>query len=226
MARLSREFFGRDARTVARALVGTRLVAGGVVLRVTETEAYVGPHDTACHSRMGRTARNAPMWGEPGHAYVYLCYGIHWMLNLVTGRGDGQAVLLRACEVLEGLPLVLARRRSHAGPGLVAGPGKVAQALALDASFNHHDVCAAGGLEAHAALTARTRVALGARVGIDYAAPSDRRAALRFADARSAAVTHRALLAPPFVRPAAASTASMPRPPRADRPLRSARARR
>jgi DNA-3-methyladenine glycosylase len=193
---LERAFFARGAATVARALVGCTSVHGNVVLRITESEAYVGPHDTAAHSRMGRTARNAPMWGEAGHAYVYLCYGVHWMLNLVTGRGDGQAVLIRACSVVDGGDVVRARRRVSRAlspkqrEALVAGPGKVAQALALDATFNFHDVCAPGGLEAHAR-EGRVRVATGARVGIEYASARDRAALLRFADADSGAVTER-----------------------------------
>jgi DNA-3-methyladenine glycosylase len=84
-APLARAFYARDALTVARALLGKQLRRGRVVLRITEVEAYRHPDDSASHCRMGKTPRNAPMWGPPGHAYVYLCYGIHQLLNLVCG---------------------------------------------------------------------------------------------------------------------------------------------
>lgn len=194
MPPLPRSFFARDVILVARDLLGRHLAHDGVVLRITECEAYGGPDDSASHCRFGRTARNAPMWGPPGHAYVYLCYGVHWMLNLVTGaEGRGQAILVRAAEIVDGAVVVLARRaRMRVRPDLLAGPGKVAQALALDATFNAHDVCARGGLEARAGRSVDARdVVVGARIGVDYAAPRDRKAPLRFALGGSRAVTHR-----------------------------------
>lgn len=201
---LPRSFFARDSVVVARDLIGQLLVrehdAGRVVLRITETEAYCGPPDTASHARHGMTTRNAPIWGPAGHVYVYLCYGIHTLLNLVAGgRGEGIAVLIRSAEVVEGLQLVLDRRRATASPALLAGPGKVAQALALDVHFNHHDVCAAGGLEAREG--ACSEVVVGPRIGVDYANERDRRAPLRFGLAGSAAVTKRAELATPPLNP-------------------------
>jgi DNA-3-methyladenine glycosylase len=131
---------------------------------------------------------------------VYLCYGIHWMLNLTTGvENDPHAVLIRSCDVVHGLATVLERRRAPPSAAasarslakLVAGPGKVAQALALDGTWNHHDLCAAGGLEVHAASDERALL-VGARVGIDYAAPADRKAMRRYALAGCDAVTERA----------------------------------
>jgi DNA-3-methyladenine glycosylase len=86
---LSRQFYARDALDVARDLLGQEFWQGAVGLRITEVEAYRYPDDSANHCRRGLTARNAPMWGPPGHAYVYLCYGLHQMLNLVTNR-DGE----------------------------------------------------------------------------------------------------------------------------------------
>ena len=74
----------------AQTLLGQLLVHGDVTLRITEVEAYGGPLDSASHARHGRTARNAPMWGPPGRAYLYFCYGMHWMLNVVTGP-EGEA---------------------------------------------------------------------------------------------------------------------------------------
>jgi DNA-3-methyladenine glycosylase len=125
-------FYARDALGVARDLLGALIVrrtADGVVaLRITETEAYRHPDDSANHCRAGRTRRNWAMWGPPGHAYVYVCYGLHAMLNLVTGRdGEGAAVLIRAAEVVAGLELVQARRGTATldPAALLAGPGKV-----------------------------------------------------------------------------------------------------
>ena len=103
MEPLPRSFYDRNAVKVAPALLGcilARRVRGAYVLgRIVETEAYVGEHDLACHARAGRTARTEVMYGEPGHAYVYLIYGIHQMLNCVCGPGsDANAVLIRAAE--------------------------------------------------------------------------------------------------------------------------------
>jgi DNA-3-methyladenine glycosylase len=188
---LPQSFYRRDTVMVARELVGMHLRRGRVVLRITEVEAYLGPDDTACHTAAGRTALNAAMWGPGGHAYVYLCYGIHHLLNIVTGDGDGTAVLIRACEVAGGLPTVLRRRGAQPGPTLLAGPGKVGQALALDTGWSHHPLFEPGGLEL---LDGNRPAAIlaGPRVGIDYAAEADRTAPLRFADAASRAVTRRA----------------------------------
>ena len=188
-------FFHRDALQVARGLVGTRLRHGAVLLRITEVEAYRWPDDTANHCSAGPTARNAPMWGPPGRAYVYLCYGIHHMLNLVTGpEGQGAAVLIRAAEPLEGLEIIRARRGGKRGPVLLDGPGKLGAALGLDLSFNHHPVSEPGGLEL-APREAEPRLAVGPRVGIGYAAPEHLAAPWRIADADSPWVSHRKHLA-------------------------------
>ncbi|MBX3458729.1 MAG: DNA-3-methyladenine glycosylase [Planctomycetes bacterium] len=190
MMPLPQSWYLRDAAQVARELLGTHICRGRVVLRVTEVEAYLGPDDSACHTSRGRTARNAPMWGPGGHAYIYLCYGMHNMLNVVTGDGDGAAVLIRSCEVVRGLPLVLQRRGAQQGPGLLAGPGKVGQALDLSTALSGHALFTRGGLTLHWG-TPATCILAGRRVGIDYAQPRDRNALLRFADADSSAVTRR-----------------------------------
>ncbi len=191
MRRLPRRFYARDVLDVANDLLGKRLRHGSVVLRITEVEAYKWPPDTACHARSGKTARNAPIWGPPGRAYVYLCYGLHQMLNIVTG-GDGQAqaVLVRACEPVEGLPTIRRRRGGKHGPVLLTGPGKVGQALAIDTSFNHQALYTAGGLTVHDG-PAPARVATGPRVGIDYADAEHRVLPWRLAEADCAWVTHR-----------------------------------
>jgi len=193
---LSQSFCARDTLDVARELIGQILRRDDVVLRITETEAYCFPNDSANHSRVGRTARNAPMWGPAGYAYVYLCYGLHSMLNIVTqAEGQPAAVLIRACEPLEGLATVEQRRASARGVALLAGPGRVAAALGLDRSFSGHNLCAPGELELCCGKMAQ-RILVGPRVGIDYALEPDRVAPWRFADADSAWITHRKSLKP------------------------------
>ena len=193
---LPQSFCARDALAVAPDLLGKLLRRGRVVLRITEVEAYCYPGDTANHCRMGRTARNAPMWGPPGHAYVYLCYGVHHMLNVVTNtEGEGAAVLVRACEPVEGLATVRSRRGGKSGPELLTGPGKVAAALALDTSWSGASLFDGSGLELLEG-EAPAAVACGPRVGVDYARPEHRDAPWRFAVADSPWVSHRSGLAP------------------------------
>jgi DNA-3-methyladenine glycosylase len=198
MARLlPQSFYARDALVVAEELLGQHIHAGPVVLRITEVEAYRHPGDSASHCRMGRTARNAPMWGPPGHAYVYLCYGIHNLLNFVTDReGEGAAVLIRSCEPVRGLPEILARRRAQSErPPLLTGPGKVTAALGVDLRFTGHRLFARGPLEVRAG-AAPSAIARGPRVGVDYADPEHRRAPWRLAIADSPWVSQRATLRP------------------------------
>ena len=188
-------FFARDTVSVARDLIGARLRRGPVTLEITEVEAYP-PGDSAAHTRHGRTARNAPMWGPPGRAYVFLCYGLHQMLNVVTGaEGEGAAVLVRACRPVAGVDVVQTRRGCALGPKLLDGPGKVGQALALDASFNHHLLYRRGGLELRAGL-GPAPLLTGPRVGIDYATAEHRAAPWRFALADCPWVSHRKALTP------------------------------
>ena len=166
------------------------------MLRITEVEAYRWPGDTGCHARHGRTARNDPLWGPPGRAYVYLCYGIHHMLNLVTGRdGEAGAVLVRAAEPVAGLAVLRSRRRGVDGPALLAGPGRLGAALALDLSCNRERLFRRGGLEVRRG-TPPAGILGGARVGIDYAEPAHRALPWRFASAGSRWVSRRAGLRP------------------------------
>jgi DNA-3-methyladenine glycosylase len=182
----------------ARALLGQLLVHEDVTLRITEVEAYGGPADSASHARHGRTPRNAPMWGPPGRAYLYFCYGMHWMLNVVTGpEGEASAVLIRGAEVVAGLDLVLSRRKAaKASPTLCAGPGKVAQALGLDGAFDGHDLLAPGELELREGPSPASLLA-GPRLGIGFATPKDQARAWRFADGGSRAVLQKKALTPP-----------------------------
>ncbi len=180
-------FYVRDALDVAGDLLGCEVAANGVVLRITEVEAYRFPGDTANHARMGRTARNAPMWGPPGHAYVYLCYGIHQMLNLVTGpEGHAAAVLIRGAELVSGEALWRARRPD----GRCDGPGKVGAALAVSVA-DSGTPCFGGGPIVVSPGTRPTLVTAGPRIGIDYAAEADRAAPWRLADGHSRQVGRR-----------------------------------
>lgn len=191
---LPRSFYARDALEVAADLLGARLQHGGVALRITEVEAYRWPGDTANHGRHGRTERNAALWGPPGTVYIYLCYGVHHLLNLVTGAdGEAAAVLVRACEPLAGLRTIRRRRGGIEGPALLNGPGKVGAALGLDLDWNGHPVYAPGGLEVRAG-TPPKRVLKGPRVGVDYAGPKDRAAPWRLAVGDSPWVSYRARL--------------------------------
>jgi len=138
---LPREFYNRSTLTVARELIGARLVriSNGVKLvgLITETEAYISQNDLACHAKAGRTPRTAVMFGEPGHAYVYFTYGNHWMLNVVTEReGFPAAVLIRAIQPIEEIEVMLERRNGRD----TFGPGKLCQALGITKSENGVDL--------------------------------------------------------------------------------------
>jgi DNA-3-methyladenine glycosylase len=144
-------FYNREAVPVARDLLGMTLVrsfTGGSLIRgrIIETEAYVGETDLACHARAGRTARTEVMYGPPGRVYMYLIYGMHWMLNCVTGEeGKPAAVLIRAIEPVEGLERI-AENRSRGGKRPVkpqdwtSGPARLCHALQLDGTFNKVDL--------------------------------------------------------------------------------------
>lgn len=193
---LPRSFYARDALEVAPLLLGALIVRDGVTLRITEVEAYRWPGDTACHARHGKTERNAALWGPPGTAYVYLCYGLHMMLNLVTGEeGEAQAVLVRACEPVAGVSTVRARRGGKEGPELLTGPGKIGAALDLDTSWSGHPLYRRGGLELHEG-EPPAAILVGPRVGVDYARPEHREAPWRYAVAGSRWVTERRALSP------------------------------
>ena len=126
----------RPVEQVAPDLLGCLLVAGGVTVRLTETEAYAGESaDPASHAHRGRTPRTAVMFGPAGVLYVYFTYGMHWCANVVTGPdGEASAVLLRAGEVVDGRDTARARRPGSSDRDLCRGPARLARALALDGS--------------------------------------------------------------------------------------------
>jgi DNA-3-methyladenine glycosylase len=147
---MPREFFARPSVPVAPDLLGCVLEhqteAGLVAVELTEVEAYAGASDPASHAYRGKTARNAVMFGPPGHAYVYFTYGMYFCVNLVClGSGSASAVLLRAGRIIEGEEL--ARTRRTRGTTMISfrdlarGPARLCQALDIDRSLDGADVC-------------------------------------------------------------------------------------
>ncbi len=163
---LPRSFYARTALQVARALLGQQLVhrvgkqtrAG----RIVETEAYVGPHDLACHACHGRTQRTEVMFGPPGHAYVYFVYGMHFCFNVVTGEeGVASAVLVRGVEPLLGI-----------APGVrTDGPGRLTRALGIGRAENTLDLTTSSLTIRQGTPPPRGSLRRGPRVGVDYAGP-------------------------------------------------------
>lgn len=161
--RLPRAFFDRPTLRVARDLVGCRLVHvdpdDGCTrrARIVETEAYIGVRDLACHASKGRTPRTEVMFGAPGHAYLYLIYGLHWCFNVVTeSSGNACAVLVRAAEALENCD------------GSLSGPGLFTRAMHLDGRRNGADLTG-DGLWLESRVGTRPRIVAGTRVNVAYA---------------------------------------------------------
>jgi DNA-3-methyladenine glycosylase len=170
--KLPRDFYDRDTIVVAQELLGKHLVhvVDGVarVGRIVETEAYLGPHDLAAHSAKGLTDRTRVMFGPPGHAYVYLIYGMHWCMNVVTqAEGTASAVLLRALEPVRNLE------------GRTQGPALLCKALGIDKRHNGHDFLSDDLYIAAPAREPPIRIVKRPRIGVDYAGHWARRL-LRF----------------------------------------------
>jgi DNA-3-methyladenine glycosylase len=159
---LPRSFYNRNAATVARALLGQHLVhvVDGVrrVGRIVETEAYLGPHDLASHSSRGRTPRTDVMFGPPGHAYVYLIYGMYWCMNtVVQPEGVAAAVLLRALEPVRNLD------------GRTQGPGLLCRAMSIDRSLQGHDLLSRNFFIEEPVTREPFQIVRTTRIGVDYA---------------------------------------------------------
>lgn len=162
MRKLPRTFYDRDTVEVAHALLGKCLVhvEGGVrrIGRIVEVEAYLGPHDLAAHSAKGLTQRTKPMFGPPGHAYVYLIYGIYHCMNVVTQpEGVASAVLLRALEPVEHVD------------GRTQGPGLLCRAMHVDKRLNGHDLLSDDFYIADDGYPRKLSIVKRPRIGVDYA---------------------------------------------------------
>ncbi len=176
---LPRKFFARNTHVVARDLLGKILVRkiNGKTFSgtITEVECYVGFNDLASHAARGKTSRNEVMFGDAGHAYVYLIYGMYNCLNIVTGKKDfPAAILIRALQPCAGIPLMQRRRKTNNAKQLTAGPGKLCQALDIDRSLNGGDMTSSkklfvtdGGQNIKA-----SDIACTARIGVQYAGAS------------------------------------------------------
>jgi DNA-3-methyladenine glycosylase len=174
--KLTRDFFARAVHEVAPDLIGVTLLVDGVGGTIVEVEAY-DHEDPAAHGYGGRTARNASMFGPPGHAYVYRSYGIHWCLNLVCEEeGVASAVLLRALEPTHGIEAMRERRGLDDERRLASGPGRLCQALEVT---RDHDGLALDQppFELHARAR-EPEIATGLRIGITKAAERPWRYAL------------------------------------------------
>jgi DNA-3-methyladenine glycosylase len=172
MQKLPRTFYDRDTIAVARDLLGKYLVhlSDGVerIGRIVETEAYLGPHDRAAHSARGLTERTKVMFGPPGHAYIYLIYGMYYCMNVVTQpEGVASAVLLRAAEPVQNVD------------GRTQGPGLLCRALHIDKRLNGHDLLSHDLYIADPGTPADFAIVRRPRIGVDYAGPWARRL-LRF----------------------------------------------
>lgn len=162
MLRLPRRFYDRDTIVVARELLCKYLVHISLGIehigRIVEVEAYLGPHDLAAHSARGRTARTEVMFGPPGHAYVYLIYGMHCCMNVVTREeGHASAVLLRAVEPVQNVE------------GRTSGPGLLCRAMGIDRRLNAHDLVSVDFYIASRPGEAPETIVRRPRIGVDYA---------------------------------------------------------
>src|SRR5436190_15854289 len=174
--KLEQSFYQRrDVTRIARELLGKGLftrqggkTSGGIIV---ETEAYSNT-ERGCHAYQNRmTNRNEIMFGEGGHAYVYLCYGIHNLFNVVTnGEGEADAVLIRALEPVEGLQLMKARMKVKNDNRITSGPGKLTKALGIDRRLNGQPLWSRDlWLEDLGSTIGKDQIVMSARIGIDYA---------------------------------------------------------
>ena len=170
--RPERSFFERDAVTVARELIGCRLVRkspdGVTSAIIVETEAYMGEIDDAAHTYKGKTERVRALFGPKGHTYIYLIYGMYCCLNISAGEEDKpQCVLIRALEPEKGIELMKSRRKTDKLKNLCSGPGKLCMAMDIDRSLYGEDMTAGDTL--YIELCQKRNTAASKRIGIDYA---------------------------------------------------------
>ena len=181
--RLGRDFYARSVHEVARDLIGCVVRHGETAGRIVETESY-HMEEPACHAYVGLTERTRPLFGPPGHAYVYFSYGIHSLLNAVAEpEGTGAAVLIRALEPVDGLDVMRRRRGVERATELCSGPAKLTQALEIGLSLNGSSLID-GPIEV-LERESQPRIAIGERIGITKAADLP----WRFCDADSAHVS-------------------------------------
>ena len=158
--KLDYDFYHRPCLEVAHDLIGKVLVCGDQKLRISETEAYVGEGDTACHAHKGRTKRTEVMYQKAGTIYIYLCYGMHWLLNIVTGEeNEPEAVLIRACVDAN-------------------GPAKLTKYLGITGDLNRQNICGEALYIEDDGFVCQ--VTTDKRVGIGYAMPEDQNKLWRF----------------------------------------------
>lgn len=175
MQKLPRDFYARDAQAVVKDLLGkvlvTRLPEGEASGIIVECEAYLGTTDKAAHSFSGRrTKRNEVLFGPPGHAYVYLIYGMYHCFNVVVGEKENpQAVLVRALEPLSGLELMAERRKNAEKKLLTSGPGRLAQALGITRELNGADLLADAVFIVEGSSIEPGEIVARPRIGVDYA---------------------------------------------------------
>ena len=175
MTILDAKFFNQPADVLAEKLLSKQICSFGVTVQICETEAYL-PNDSANHCFRGKTKRNAPMFGPAGHAYVYLCYGIHHLFNIVCGPvGSPQAVLIRGAIPVDGMELIKKRR----GNLDLIGPGKLGQALGVGVKHSGIALVREKGLFVQDG-TIPNSIKKTPRIGIDYAKPKDKKAHLRY----------------------------------------------
>jgi len=138
---LGQKFFSQPTIDLAKALLGKYLVYGDLKGKIVETEAYLYRDDPGCHASRGLTPRNAPMFEPAGHTYVYFIYGMYHCLNIVSGKtGEGEAVLIRALEPIDGIELMMKRRKTRIIENLCNGPGKLTQAFGITKKNNNKDL--------------------------------------------------------------------------------------
>lgn len=173
-------FFERDPLSCARELIGTKLVWGECAGVVVETEAYLSENDEACHTFVRPSTRAFLARNKPGTAYIYLNYGVHWMLNALTkGRAGAGFVLIRALEPLAGLEVMKARRGLQEVRKLCSGPGKLTQALQITRADDERDLCTDPAHSFHYGASRAVEIVADERIGITKSAELPWRFTLR-----------------------------------------------